>query len=142
MSYKVAWVCERCLLRDKIADKHYTFIASPGESIVRHKGKEHKVVDCTISCWPVCESSSQSVPTCQLRQGKRAVLLQTVRAQIEITLSFISPDGGNLTTTYGKLASKAYVAAVVFQPCKKRRDLEQFFNQMPCNQTLEWKEAY
>ncbi|EXU94971.1 hAT family dimerization domain protein [Metarhizium robertsii] len=42
----------------------------------------------------------------------------------------------------GKLFSKAYVAAVVFHPCKKWRALDQLWNQLPSRQTSEWKRTY
>ncbi|KAJ6436956.1 ATPase [Purpureocillium lavendulum] len=47
-----------------------------------------------------------------------------------------------LNDYYGKLTSTAYVAAVVFHPCKKWRTLEQLWNQLPSRQTSEWKRAY
>ncbi|EFZ03855.2 hAT family dimerization domain protein [Metarhizium robertsii] len=47
-----------------------------------------------------------------------------------------------LNDYYDKLTSTAYVAAVVFHPCKKWRVLEQLWNQLPSRQTTEWKKAY
>jgi hypothetical protein len=47
-----------------------------------------------------------------------------------------------LNDYYDKLTSTAYVAAVVFHPCKKWRVLEQLWNQLPSRQTSEWKAAY
>ncbi|KJZ71536.1 hypothetical protein HIM_09074 [Hirsutella minnesotensis 3608] len=47
-----------------------------------------------------------------------------------------------LNDYYGKLTSTAYVAAVVFHPCKKWRTLEQLWNQLPSRQTSEWKRTY
>ncbi|KAJ6436532.1 hypothetical protein O9K51_10898 [Purpureocillium lavendulum] len=47
-----------------------------------------------------------------------------------------------LNDYYGKLTSTAYVAAVVFHPCKKWRTLEQLWNQLPSRQTSGWKRAY
>ncbi|PNP43224.1 hypothetical protein TGAMA5MH_04934 [Trichoderma gamsii] len=40
-----------------------------------------------------------------------------------------------LNDYYGKLTSTAYVAVVVFHPCKKWRALEQLWNQLPSRQT-------
>jgi len=47
-----------------------------------------------------------------------------------------------LNDYYGKLTSTAYVAAVVFHPCKKWRTLEQLWNQLPSRQTSEWRKTY
>ncbi|KAJ6436118.1 C6 transcription factor [Purpureocillium lavendulum] len=47
-----------------------------------------------------------------------------------------------LNDYYGKLTSTAYVAAVVFHPCKKWRTLEQLWNQLQSRQTSEWKRTY
>jgi hypothetical protein len=47
-----------------------------------------------------------------------------------------------LNDYYGKLTSTAYVAAVVFHPCKKWRALERLWNQLPSRQTSEWKRTY
>ncbi|KAI8417250.1 hypothetical protein FOFC_03563 [Fusarium oxysporum] len=47
-----------------------------------------------------------------------------------------------LNSYYGKLISTAYVAAVVFHPCKKWRTLEQLWNQLPFRQTSEWRKTY
>ncbi|KAG7404332.1 putative AC transposase [Fusarium oxysporum f. sp. rapae] len=47
-----------------------------------------------------------------------------------------------LNCYYGKLTSTAYVAAVVFHPCKKWRTLEQLWNQLPSRQTSEWRKTY
>ncbi|KAL6405347.1 Ribonuclease H-like protein [Ilyonectria robusta] len=47
-----------------------------------------------------------------------------------------------LNDYYGKLTSTAYIAAVVFHPCKKWRALEQLWNQLPSRQTSEWKKTY
>lgn len=47
-----------------------------------------------------------------------------------------------LNEYYDKLTSTAYVAAVVFHPCKKWRALEQLWNQLPSRQTSEWKKTY
>ncbi|KAM5350163.1 hypothetical protein ACJ41O_006668 [Fusarium nematophilum] len=47
-----------------------------------------------------------------------------------------------LNDYYGKLTSTAYVAAVVFHPCKKWRTLERLWNQLPSRQTSEWKRTY
>ncbi|KAL5610641.1 hypothetical protein FOBRF1_006758 [Fusarium oxysporum] len=47
-----------------------------------------------------------------------------------------------LNSYYGKLTSTAYVAAVVFHPCKKWRTLEQLWNQLPSRQTSEWRKTY
>lgn len=47
-----------------------------------------------------------------------------------------------LNDYYGKLTSTAYVAAVVFHPCKKWQALEQLWNQLPSRQTSEWKRTY
>jgi hypothetical protein len=47
-----------------------------------------------------------------------------------------------LNDYYGKLTSTAYVAAVVFHPCKKWRALERLWNQLPSRQTSEWKKTY
>lgn len=47
-----------------------------------------------------------------------------------------------LNDYYGKLTSTAYVAAVVFHPCKKWRALEQLWNQLPSRQTSVWKKTY
>ncbi|KAH7471429.1 hypothetical protein FOMA001_g13061 [Fusarium oxysporum f. sp. matthiolae] len=47
-----------------------------------------------------------------------------------------------LNSYYGKLISTAYVAAVVFHPCKKWRTLEQLWNQLPSRQTSEWRKTY
>lgn len=47
-----------------------------------------------------------------------------------------------LNDYYGKLTSTAYVAAVVFHPCKKWRTLEQLWNQLPSRQTSGWKRTY
>lgn len=47
-----------------------------------------------------------------------------------------------LNDYYSKLTSTAYVAAVVFHPCKKWRTLEQLWNQLPSRQTSEWKRTY
>lgn len=47
-----------------------------------------------------------------------------------------------LNDYYSKLTSTAYVAAVVFHPCKKWRTLEQLWNQLPSRQTSEWKKTY
>jgi hypothetical protein len=43
---------------------------------------------------------------------------------------------------YGKLSSTAYVAAVVFHPCKKWRALERLWDQLPTCQTSEWRRRY
>ncbi|KAG4275825.1 hypothetical protein FPRO04_14334 [Fusarium proliferatum] len=42
-----------------------------------------------------------------------------------------------LNEYYGKLSSTAYVAAVVFHPCKKWRALERLWDQLPTRQTSE-----
>ncbi|KAF5121007.1 putative AC transposase [Metarhizium anisopliae] len=47
-----------------------------------------------------------------------------------------------LNDYYGKLTSTAYVAAVVFHPCKKWQALERLWNQLPSRQTSEWKRTY
>lgn len=47
-----------------------------------------------------------------------------------------------LNDYYGKLTSTAYVAAVVFHPCKTWRTLERLWNQLPSRQTSEWKKTY
>ncbi|KID81619.1 Ribonuclease H-like protein [Metarhizium guizhouense ARSEF 977] len=47
-----------------------------------------------------------------------------------------------LNDYYSKLTSTAYVAAVVFHPCKKWRTLEQLWDQLPSRQTSEWKRTY
>ncbi|KAK9446351.1 Ribonuclease H-like protein [Metarhizium brunneum] len=47
-----------------------------------------------------------------------------------------------LNDYYGKLTSTAYVAAVVFHPCKKWQALERLWNQLPSRQTSEWKKTY
>jgi hypothetical protein len=47
-----------------------------------------------------------------------------------------------LNDYYSKLTSTAYVAAVVFHPCKKWRTLEQLWNQLPSRQASEWKRTY
>ncbi|GKU17438.1 unnamed protein product, partial [Fusarium langsethiae] len=43
---------------------------------------------------------------------------------------------------YGKLTSTAYIAAVVFHPCKKWRTLGQLWGQLPSRQTSEWRKTY
>ena len=53
------WVCERCFLRNKIKATYYTFIASTGGSITRHLRRSTRSW-CTISCYPVCESSARN----------------------------------------------------------------------------------
>ncbi|OBS15738.1 hypothetical protein FPOA_13466 [Fusarium poae] len=47
-----------------------------------------------------------------------------------------------LNEYYGKLSSTAYVAAVVFHPCKKWRALERLWDQLPTRQTSEWRRRY
>ena len=47
-----------------------------------------------------------------------------------------------LNDYYSKLTSTAYVAAVVFHPCKKWRALDRLWNQLPSRQTSEWKMTY
>jgi hypothetical protein len=47
-----------------------------------------------------------------------------------------------LNEYYGKLTSTAYIAAVVFHPCKKWRTLEQLWGQLPSRQTSEWRRTY
>ncbi|RKK79920.1 hypothetical protein BFJ71_g16096 [Fusarium oxysporum] len=47
-----------------------------------------------------------------------------------------------LNCYYGKLTSSAYVAAVIFHPCKKWRTLEPLWNQLPSRQTSEWRKTY
>ncbi|OBS16232.1 hypothetical protein FPOA_13037 [Fusarium poae] len=47
-----------------------------------------------------------------------------------------------LNEYYGKLSSTAYVAAVVFHPCKKWRALERLWDQLPTLQTSEWRRRY
>ncbi|KAM4063985.1 ribonuclease H-like protein [Hirsutella rhossiliensis] len=47
-----------------------------------------------------------------------------------------------LNDYYSKLTSTAYVAAVVFHPCKKWRALERLWSQLPSRQTSEWERTY
>lgn len=47
-----------------------------------------------------------------------------------------------LNDYYGKLSSTAYVAAVVFHPCKKWRAVERLWSQLPSRQTSGWKRIY
>ncbi|KAG6989236.1 putative AC transposase [Fusarium oxysporum f. sp. conglutinans] len=47
-----------------------------------------------------------------------------------------------LNEYYGKLSSTAYVAAVVFHPCKKWRALARLWDQLPTRQTSEWRRRY
>ena len=47
-----------------------------------------------------------------------------------------------LNEYYEKLSSTAYVAAVVFHPCKKWRALEQLWSQLPSRQTSGWRKTY
>ncbi|KAK2684765.1 hypothetical protein QWA68_016289 [Fusarium oxysporum] len=47
-----------------------------------------------------------------------------------------------LNEYYGKLTSTAYIAAVVFHPCKKWRTLGQLWGQLPSRQTSEWRKIY
>lgn len=47
-----------------------------------------------------------------------------------------------LNEYYEKLSSTAYIAAVVFHPCKKWRALEKLWNQLPSRQTSGWRKAY
>ncbi|KAM3538461.1 hypothetical protein ARSEF1564_008622 [Beauveria bassiana] len=47
-----------------------------------------------------------------------------------------------LNEYYEKLNSTAYVAAVVFHPCKKWQALEQLWNQLPSRQTSGWRKTY
>lgn len=47
-----------------------------------------------------------------------------------------------LNDYYGKLTSSAYVAAVVFHPCKKWQALQQLWSQLPSRQTSTWRKNY
>ncbi|KAM4060204.1 ribonuclease H-like protein [Hirsutella rhossiliensis] len=76
--HKIVWICERCFLRDRPKTAHYVFIASTGGSVVRHLRKEHKVVVCATSPYPI--STSQRAGSVTGSGGAERNLLDMLRA--------------------------------------------------------------
>ncbi|KID93789.1 Ribonuclease H-like protein, partial [Metarhizium majus ARSEF 297] len=81
------------------------------------------------------ENDNQVMEEVQLFNGMDAKTRRLLKVYIKLGWK-------KLNDYYGKLTSTAYVAAVIFHPCKKWRVLEQLWSQLPSRQTSEWKRTY